>query len=60
MPPVDMLEKIADFFHVSTDYLLGRDEKPVDGVQTMDITGLTTQQVKHINAIIEDFRQCNP
>lgn len=60
MPSVEMLEKIADFFHVSTDYLLGRDGKPTDGVQTMDITGLTSQQAKHISAIVDDFRQCNP
>ena len=26
-PPKDVLEKIADYFHVSTDYLLGREEK---------------------------------
>lgn len=25
VPPPDMLEKLADIFHVSTDYLLGRD-----------------------------------
>ena len=27
MPSVDMLEKIADFFSVSTDYLLGREKR---------------------------------
>ncbi len=59
MPSVEMLEKIADFFHVGTDYLLGRDSELVDGVQTMDITGLTPQQREHIYAIVEDFRQCN-
>lgn len=59
MPSVEMLEKIADFFQVSTDYLLGRDEEPVDGVQTLDITGLTPHQAEHIRAIIEDFRECN-
>lgn len=26
-PPKDVLEKIADYFHVTTDYLLGREEK---------------------------------
>lgn len=60
MPSVKMLEKIADFFCVSTDYLLGRDSEPMEGVQTIDITGLTLQQAKHIHAIIDDFRQCNP
>ena len=26
-PPKDVLEKIAEYFHVSTDYLLGRETK---------------------------------
>ena len=26
-PPKDVLEKIADYFHVTTDYLLGKEEK---------------------------------
>ena len=60
MPSVEMLEKVADFFRVSTDYLLGRDSKPLDGVQSVDITGLTPLQKEHLCAIIEDFRQCNP
>jgi len=56
---VEMLEKIADFFHVSTDYLLGRDDKPADGIQLMDITGLSQQQADHILAIVDDFRESN-
>ena len=60
MPSVEMLEKIANYFHVSTDYLLGRDDATVDGVLTMDITGLTPKQIEHIHAIIEDFRDVNP
>lgn len=60
MPSVEMLEKCANYFRVSTDYLLGRDEMPTDGVQSMDITGLTPQQVAHIYAIVEDFRKINP
>ncbi len=59
MPSVEMLEKIADFFSVSTDYLLGRDDKSTNGVLMMDITGLTPRQVEHIYAIVEDFRESN-
>ena len=29
MPSIEMLIRIADFFHVSTDYLLGRSEERV-------------------------------
>lgn len=60
MPSIEMLVKIADFFHVSTDYLLGRGRQLMDGVQTIDVTGLTPQQKEHICAIVEDFRQYGP
>ena len=39
MPSVDMLIRIADFFHVSTDYLLGRDVQDTSAPQMLDITG---------------------
>ncbi len=60
MPSVEMLVKIAELFHVSTDYLLGREENAVDGVSCIDVTGLTTQQREHLLTIVGDFRQCNP
>ncbi len=28
IPPTETLLKLADFYHVSTDYLLGRTDKP--------------------------------
>lgn len=59
MPSVEMLEKIATFFQVSTDYLLGRDNALIDGALTMDITGLTPKQTEHIRAIVDDFRNTN-
>ena len=40
MPSVEMLVKIADFFHVSTDYLLGRDCQESDSIKILDITVL--------------------
>ncbi len=59
MPSVEMLVKIADFFRVSTDYLLGREDLSTDGVQLLDVTGLNSQQIEHIRAIIGDLRECN-
>ena len=56
VPSVDMLEKIADFFKVSTDYLLGREEKPMTGIQLLDVTGLTATQISHLMALIDDLR----
>lgn len=60
-PSVEMLEKIADFFDVSTDYLLGREEKGkgLGGVNTLDVTGLSLLQIKHIQLIVDDIRERN-
>lgn len=60
-PSVEMLEKIADFFDVSTDYLLGREEKGkgLGGINTLDVTGLSPLQIKHIQLIVEDIRERN-
>lgn len=59
MPSVDMLIRIADFFCVSTDYLLGRDVQKPSAPEMLDMTGLTTQQIKHIQYIVDDLRQNN-
>ena len=56
MPSVEMLEKIADFFGVSTDYLLGREGRENTDGQTIDVTGLTPRQIEHVKLIVEDFR----
>ena len=55
MPSVDRLEKIADTFHVSTDYLLGREEKPKDGVRLLDITGLSPTQEALLEAMVGEL-----
>ena len=57
MPSIEMLIKIADFFHVSTDYLLGREVREPSAPQTIDITGLTPHQIEHIQFIVDDLRQ---
>lgn len=57
MPSVDMLIRIADFFHVSTDYLLGRDVQDTSAPQMLDITGLTPLQIEHLQLIVDDLRQ---
>ena len=56
LPSIDMLIKIARFFSVSTDYLLGREEKPMTGIRLLDVTGLTATQISHIMALIDDLR----
>jgi len=57
MPSIDTLIRIADFFHVSTDYLLGRDVQEPDAPQMLDITGLTPREIEHIQFIVDDLRQ---
>ena len=52
----NFLEKIVDFFDVSTDYLLGRFQKTSNNRYIIDATGLNSQQLKHIQLLIEDLR----
>ena len=56
MPSVDMLVKIADFFQVSADYLLGREPVESDSIRFLDVTGLTSHQIEHICFVIDDLR----
>ena len=50
-PSIDMLIRIADFFSVSTDSILGLEQR-----KYIEITGLTDIQLAHISAIINDIR----
>ena len=52
MPSIEMLIKIADFFNVTTDYILGRNERTY-----IDVTGLSDEQISHISLIVNDILQ---
>ena len=54
VPSTDMLCKIADFFGVSTDYLLGRSERRV-----VEVSNLTDEQISHITSIVNDLGKLN-
>ena len=54
VPSIDMLCKIADFFEVSTDYLLGRSERRV-----IEVSNLTDEQISHITSIVNDLGKLN-
>ena len=47
----ELLEKIADLFGVTTDHLLGRET-----LRTLDVSGLTPQQIAHLQLLVEDLR----
>lgn len=49
-PSIDMLVKIADFFGVTMDYLLGRSND-----NSLDVSQLTPEQAAHIKLIISDI-----
>ena len=57
MPSIDMLVRIADFFSVSTDYLLGRDVQKESAPIMLDLTGLSPRQIEHIQLIVDDLRE---
>ncbi len=50
-PSIDLLIRLADFFGVSTDYLLGRQNQ-----RTLDADGLSDLQATHVQQLIDDLR----
>ncbi len=54
LPSIEMLCKIADYFKVSTDFLLGRSAH-----STIDASGLTEAQYAHIVHIVRDLETLN-
>ena len=51
-PSVDVLERLADLFVVTTDYLLGREEIPRIGVE-----GLSDMVIQHLRLVILDLQK---
>lgn len=49
-PSIEMLIKLAEFFSVSTDYLLGR-----DSAEYLDVSGLPKNVVVHLQLLVEDL-----
>ena len=54
IPSIDMLCKIADFFGVSTDFLLGRSTK-----RGSDVSDLSATQVESLNGLVNEFKRLN-
>lgn len=51
-PSVEMLVKLAKYFNVTTDYLLDLDKE-----RTINVNGLSEQQIAHIALIINDLNK---
>ena len=54
-PSPEILVKIAEVFHVSTDHLLGLEEKK----QTLDVTGLSDEDIEFLKNTIMLLRKKN-
>ena len=53
-PSIEMLIKIAKYFKVSADYILG-----IDNDKTIDVSNLTDKQIAHIRYIGRDLEELN-
>ena len=52
LPSIEMLVKIADYFNVSCDYLLGRTSTKI-----LNVSDLNTEQITIISSIIKEFEK---
>lgn len=52
LPSIDMLIRIANFFSVSSDFLLELDTRSF-----IEVDGLTIEEVAHIQQLINDIRK---
>lgn len=50
LPSIEMLVRLAEYFRVSTDYILG-----IDSRKTIDVSDLSDIQIEHIKLIISDI-----
>lgn len=51
-PSIELLERLADLFGVTTDQLLGRERQ-----HWLDVTGLEESVVAHLRLLVEDLRR---
>lgn len=57
MPSIEKLIQIADYFKVSTDYLLGRDEAAMDEIKVIDVSGLSDEQFELVKQLVAQLRR---
>ena len=54
-PSIDKLVALADIFHVSTDYILGRTFKD-DSAAVLSVDGLSEKQIRIVRELIYELR----
>lgn len=52
LPSITMLTQLADFFHVSTDFLLGRESESV-----LNLDGLSEEEQAHVRLLVGDLQR---
>ena len=50
-PSIEMLIRLANLFHTTTDYLLGLDSNP-----RLNVDGLPEEFIAHLSLLIEDYK----
>ena len=53
-PSIEMVEKIANYFKVSVDYLLFRTDS-----LTIKVNNLILEQIAHVQSIVNDIEELN-
>lgn len=57
LPSVEKLIRIANFFKVSADYLLGLDDTATTEDRVIiDVTGLNNKEIIHLTLLVDDLR----
>lgn len=53
IPPLDVLIKMANVFHISLDFLVGIEQK-----ETVSLDGLTPSQIDVVKRVVGEFKNC--
>lgn len=51
VPSIEVLLKLSEYFSVSTDYILGIDER-----ETIDVSGLSQEHIAHLRQLANDLK----
>lgn len=57
MPSVEMMTKLARFFRVSIDYLLGLDDTVLSDEMYIEVSDLSREELLHVQYIVDDIRR---